>query len=265
MVSKKLQSAFAEAGFELGSDDEEDLLTMNGGKGFSGNGEVESLDEDGDLSEVDDGSISDENSESGSEKDDDNNDIDEEELPIPSRHTNLPSRVNIAKPSNSTPHPKNPSSQQKPELKQNKTSQKEETNEYNESENPISNASSFADLGLDNWLIDSLRSLSITTPTEIQSACIPKIMSGRDVIGSAKTGSGKTATFALPMLQKLAKDPFGVFGLVLTPTRELAFQIAEQFRVLGAGMVKQTVVVGGLGEFYFCAIAIIALSGSIFY
>ncbi|KAJ3018648.1 hypothetical protein HKX48_002754 [Thoreauomyces humboldtii] len=105
----------------------------------------------------------------------------------------------------------------------------------------------FRDLGLDSWLEDALRSLSIKEPSEIQQACIPEVLAGKDVIGSANTGSGKTAAFALPILQKLAEDPFGVFALVITPTRELAFQIAEQFRVLGAGVnLKQTVVVGGL-------------------
>ncbi|KAI8921101.1 P-loop containing nucleoside triphosphate hydrolase protein [Powellomyces hirtus] len=106
---------------------------------------------------------------------------------------------------------------------------------------------SFRELGLDSWLEDALRSLSIKEPSEIQQACIPEILAGRDVIGSATTGSGKTAAFALPILQKLAEDPFGIFALVVTPTRELAFQIAEQFRVLGAGVnLKQSVVVGGL-------------------
>ncbi|KAI9102406.1 P-loop containing nucleoside triphosphate hydrolase protein [Phlyctochytrium arcticum] len=106
---------------------------------------------------------------------------------------------------------------------------------------------SFRDLGLDGWLIDSLRSLSITNPTEIQQACIPSVLEGKDVIGSANTGSGKTAAFALPILQKLAEDPYGPFALVLTPTRELAFQIAEQFRILGTGInLKLSVVVGGL-------------------
>jgi ATP-dependent RNA helicase DDX49/DBP8 len=72
------------------------------------------------------------------------------------------------------------------------------------------------------------------------------------VVGGAKTGSGKTAAFALPILQKLAQDPFGVFALILTPTRELAFQIAEQFRVLGEGVrLRQTVVVGGMGSFFY--------------
>ncbi|KAK9833967.1 hypothetical protein WJX84_002743 [Apatococcus fuscideae] len=84
-------------------------------------------------------------------------------------------------------------------------------------------------------------------PTPVQEGCIPAVLAGRDAIGTAHTGSGKTAAFALPILQKLAEDPFGVFALVLTPTRELAFQLADHFKSLGAGMnIKVAVVVGGL-------------------
>jgi len=87
----------------------------------------------------------------------------------------------------------------------------------------------------------------MSRPTSVQQGCIPAILSGRDVIGIAHTGSGKTAAFALPILQRLSRDPYGVFALVLTPTRELAFQIADQFRALGAGMtLRDAVVVGGL-------------------
>ncbi|CAG8569280.1 23163_t:CDS:2 [Cetraspora pellucida] len=106
---------------------------------------------------------------------------------------------------------------------------------------------SFEQLGLNSWLIDALNAMSIKFPTEIQSACIPKILLGKDCIGEAKTGSGKTAAFALPILQKLSEDPFGIFALVLTPTRELAIQIADQFRVLGKGVnIKECVIIGGL-------------------
>ncbi|KAI8373714.1 P-loop containing nucleoside triphosphate hydrolase protein [Blakeslea trispora] len=106
---------------------------------------------------------------------------------------------------------------------------------------------SFTNLGLEDWLSDTLKVMSIKAPTEIQRACIPPILAGKDVIGGAKTGSGKTAAFALPIIQKLSEDPYGVYALVLTPTRELAFQIAEQFRVLGKGMgIKECVVVGGM-------------------
>lgn len=64
------------------------------------------------------------------------------------------------------------------------------------------------------------------TPTSIQGNCIPKILAGLDCIGCAKTGSGKTLAFALPILQKLCEDPYGIFALILTPTRELAYQVS---------------------------------------
>ncbi|KAJ1722521.1 putative RNA helicase [Coemansia erecta] len=115
------------------------------------------------------------------------------------------------------------------------------------SEYPAPPMCTFKALGLDAWLVDTLRAMSITQPTEIQRACIPAILGGRDVIGGAKTGSGKTAAFALPILQQLSEDPYGVFAVVLTPTRELAFQIAEQFSVLGRGVnVRVTVAIGGV-------------------
>ncbi|KAK9817562.1 hypothetical protein WJX74_007759 [Apatococcus lobatus] len=105
----------------------------------------------------------------------------------------------------------------------------------------------FKSLGLSEWLARTCKSLGMLQPTPVQQGCIPAILAGRDAIGTAHTGSGKTAAFALPILQKLAEDPFGVFALVLTPTRELAFQLADHFKSLGAGMhVKVAVVVGGL-------------------
>lgn len=108
-------------------------------------------------------------------------------------------------------------------------------------------ASGFRQLGLSEWLDRVCAGLGMTTPTQVQRGTIPAVLAGRNVIGVAHTGSGKTAAFALPILQKLARDPYGVFALVLTPTRELAFQLADQFRALGAGMsLKDCVVVGGL-------------------
>jgi len=89
--------------------------------------------------------------------------------------------------------------------------------------------------------------MGIKNPTEIQQTCIPPILAGRDCIGCAKTGSGKTAAFALPILQKLCEDPYGIFAVVLTPTRELAYQICDQFRVLGRPIgLKEAVIIGGL-------------------
>jgi ATP-dependent RNA helicase DDX49/DBP8 len=78
---------------------------------------------------------------------------------------------------------------------------------------------SFKELGVSDWLCSVLQSLGIRRPTQVQAGCIPAILAGKDVIGTAQTGSGKTAAFALPILQHLAKDPYGIFALVLTPTR----------------------------------------------
>ncbi|GEQ67795.1 hypothetical protein JCM33374_g1460 [Metschnikowia sp. JCM 33374] len=105
---------------------------------------------------------------------------------------------------------------------------------------------SFADIGVAKWLDESLAAMKIHTPTQIQKACIPEILKGKDCIGGAKTGSGKTIAFAAPMLTKWSEDPSGIFGLVLTPTRELGMQIAEQFAALGANMnIRLSVIVGG--------------------
>lgn len=105
---------------------------------------------------------------------------------------------------------------------------------------------SFAELGVSKWLVEALQAMKIAAPTAIQSACIPQILQGHDCIGGAKTGSGKTIAFAAPMLTRWLEDPSGIFGVVLTPTRELALQIAEQFAALGASMnIRVCVIVGG--------------------
>eukprot|EP00882_Tetradesmus_deserticola_P022238 GHRQ01024132.1.p1 GENE.GHRQ01024132.1~~GHRQ01024132.1.p1 ORF type:complete len:205 (+),score=24.30 GHRQ01024132.1:647-1261(+) len=88
-----------------------------------------------------------------------------------------------------------------------------------EDSNSESAASSFKELGVSDWLCSVLQSLGIRRPTQVQAGCIPAILAGKDVIGTAQTGSGKTAAFALPILQQLARDPYGIFALVLTPTR----------------------------------------------
>uniref|UniRef100_H2Y6I0 RNA helicase n=1 Tax=Ciona savignyi TaxID=51511 RepID=H2Y6I0_CIOSA len=109
---------------------------------------------------------------------------------------------------------------------------------------------SFADLQLNEWVVGHLGSLGFNKPTPIQYNCIPPILKGKDCFGCSKTGSGKTAAFALPVLQKLSEDPYGVFCLVLTPTRELAYQIADQFAFIGKPInVRTCVVVGGMGEY----------------
>ena len=105
--------------------------------------------------------------------------------------------------------------------------------------------SSFDALNVSPWLIKSLSAMQIKRPTAIQRACIPEILRGRDCIGGSSTGTGKTVAFAVPILQQWASDPFGIYAVVLTPTRELALQIYEQFQALGAPQSLKTVLVVG--------------------
>ncbi|KZS91271.1 DEAD-domain-containing protein [Sistotremastrum niveocremeum HHB9708] len=106
---------------------------------------------------------------------------------------------------------------------------------------------SFTSLGISDPIVRALANMSIKLPTEVQAACIPPMLAGKDCIGNAKTGSGKTFAFALPIIQSLSKDPYGIYALVLTPTRELAFQISEQFAVIGSALnVKTSIIVGGM-------------------
>lgn len=105
----------------------------------------------------------------------------------------------------------------------------------------------FASLGLTDWICTSVKAMGYKRPTPIQQECIPAILQGRDVIGCAETGSGKTAAFALPILQELSKDIFGIFAIILTPTRELAVQISEQFTAFGTSIcLRVCLVIGGV-------------------
>jgi len=105
----------------------------------------------------------------------------------------------------------------------------------------------FEDLGLNQELCDAVKLLKWTAPTPIQKEAIPVVLEGRDVIGLAETGSGKTGAFTLPMLHALLSNPQRLFCLILTPTRELAFQISEQVEALGSSIgVKCAVIVGGM-------------------
>ena len=116
-------------------------------------------------------------------------------------------------------------------------------------------ATSFAELGLVPELLRAVAEAGYTTPTPIQAQAIPVILAGKDVMGGAQTGTGKTAGFALPILQKLspmanvspspARHP--VRALILTPTRELAVQVEESFRTYGKHTnLRSTVVYGGV-------------------
>jgi ATP-dependent RNA helicase DeaD len=104
----------------------------------------------------------------------------------------------------------------------------------------------FADLSLRPELLDALTALGYEEPTPIQAEAIPALLAGRDVLGQAATGTGKTAAFALPLLQQLASGSRnGPTGLVLTPTRELAVQVSEATHKYGRGLGARVLPVYG--------------------
>ena len=107
----------------------------------------------------------------------------------------------------------------------------------------------FAALGLSDKVLEGVRAAGYTEPTPIQLRAIPLVLSGKDVIGSAQTGTGKTAAFALPILSKLGKhNPVGPRALILEPTRELASQVETAIRDYARFTdLKVTVVYGGVG------------------
>src|SRR5258706_1308614 len=91
----------------------------------------------------------------------------------------------------------------------------------------------FASLGLDPKLVSTLAELGYEEPTPIQRESIPPLLTGKDLIGQAATGTGKTAAFALPMLQRIAESGAGrpqPSPMILVPTRELAMQVADAIR-----------------------------------
>lgn len=105
----------------------------------------------------------------------------------------------------------------------------------------------FKELGLAPWLISSCNSLGLLQPSAIQHKAIPPTLAGLNVLGVAETGSGKTAAFALPLLQTLFEDPYGIFALVVTPSRELAIQIGRLVCILGTPQkVRVSCAIGGV-------------------
>ena len=103
----------------------------------------------------------------------------------------------------------------------------------------------FAALGLDASIISALTALGYEEPTPIQRAAIPPLLAGKDLLGQAATGTGKTAAFSLPLLQRIATTTGGVRGLVLVPTRELAIQVAEAIHKYGKGLGTRVLPVYG--------------------
>lgn len=112
----------------------------------------------------------------------------------------------------------------------------------------------FSDLGLIEPIQRAVDESGYTEPTPIQKAAIPHLLEGKDLLGCAQTGTGKTAAFALPILQRLMKNPRRPESrqtrvLVLTPTRELAIQIYDSFKTYGQHLrLRHAVVYGGVGQ-----------------
>ncbi len=114
--------------------------------------------------------------------------------------------------------------------------------------------SDFKSLNLLPLILEALESKGYNTPTPIQLQSIPHLLEGRDLLGIAQTGTGKTAAFSLPILNLLASNPVAMKpksmrALILTPTRELASQIADNIKLYGKSLrIKHTVIFGGVGE-----------------
>jgi len=112
---------------------------------------------------------------------------------------------------------------------------------------------SFSTLGLASELLRAVSAQGYTHPTPVQREAIPLVLAGRDLLAGAQTGTGKTAAFVLPMLQRLAATAPGhgqrprIRALILAPTRELAMQVEESVRVYGAGRTRSTAIFGGVG------------------
>ncbi len=109
------------------------------------------------------------------------------------------------------------------------------------------NTVQFADLGIGTPINKAIQEMGFEAPTKIQTAAIPKILEGKDVAGQAQTGTGKTAAFAIPVLEKIDQNNREVQAIVMCPTRELAIQVAGEFNNLSKfmGGVKVTPVYGG--------------------
>src|SRR6201997_5208771 len=107
---------------------------------------------------------------------------------------------------------------------------------------------SFSELGVQEAMVHGVQSLGFSEPTPVQERCIPLILKGKDVVGSAQTGTGKTAAFALPVLTLLQRRG-APRCLVLEPTRELAIQVETAFQYYGRFTeIEIGVFYGGVGD-----------------
>lgn len=113
-------------------------------------------------------------------------------------------------------------------------------------QDPYFNVHTFKDFQLHEQLIQQIFDIGYVTPTEIQDKTIPDILEGHDLVGIAGTGTGKTAAFLIPIIQKLIEKPANNYSLIIAPTRELANQISDEFRKLTKGLkLYSTSLIGG--------------------
>ena len=112
----------------------------------------------------------------------------------------------------------------------------DDTTTHIEEDTAAPDAMTFSDLGLTDAVLRALKDVGYETPSAIQAATIPPLLAGRDVVGLAQTGTGKTAAFALPILSRLDLSQKNPQALVLAPTRELALQVCEAFEQYASGM-----------------------------
>jgi len=170
-----------------------------------------------------------------------------------SRHrrtaSNRPIQNAVANPRPASPAPPHPAASASPPPRPTLTPEQEQARAEAVKGSP------FTALGLTSWLVRATLDEGYTVPTPVQEAVIPHVLAGRDILACAQTGTGKTAAFVLPLLQRLAAAPRGdaetggVKVLILTPTRELAAQIAERVDAYGRYVgVRYAVVYGGVSQ-----------------
>ena len=105
---------------------------------------------------------------------------------------------------------------------------------------------SFEKMKLEKWILKVIKYLSYKEPTEVQKYVIPQILIDKSVIAISKTGTGKTASFCLPILSELSKNPFGLYSIILEPTRELVLQVEEKLKLFSTGFnLRMCSIIGG--------------------
>ena len=106
--------------------------------------------------------------------------------------------------------------------------------------------SSFENMKLEKWIKKVINYLSYKEPTIVQKYIIPQILNDKSVIAVSKTGTGKTASFCLPILSELSKDPYGLYSIILEPTRELVLQVEEKLKLFSTGFnLRMCSIIGG--------------------